>query len=111
MSTLNEEQRKLATKLLIEKTDVFARNDDDIGCIPGLQMNINLKDNTPVQKNYVAVPKPLYPEAKAYIEDLLNRSFIRKSTSSYSSQSCVLEKKTRAYDYAWTTASSTRKPT
>jgi hypothetical protein len=33
MSTLNEEQRKLATKLLIEKTDVFARNDDDIGCI------------------------------------------------------------------------------
>ena len=93
MSTLNEEQRKLATKLLIEKTDVFARNDDDIGCIPGLQMNINLKDNTPVQKNYVAVPKPLYPEAKAYIEDLLYRSFIRKSTSSYSSPVVCARKK------------------
>jgi hypothetical protein len=34
ISALNEEQRKLATKLLIEQTDVFARNDDDIGCIP-----------------------------------------------------------------------------
>ena len=93
MSTLNEEQRKLATKLLIEQTDVFARNDDDIGCIPDLQMNINLKDKTPVQKNYVAVPKPLYPEVKAYIEGLLNRSFIRKSTSSYSSPVVCVRKK------------------
>ena len=93
MSTLNEEQRKLATKLLIEQIDVFARNDDDIGCIPDLQMNINLKDKTPVQKNYVAVPKPLYPEVKAYIEDLLNRSSIRKSTSSYSTPVVCVRKK------------------
>ena len=42
-------------------------------------------DPTPVQKNYMAVPRPLYPEVKSYIEDLLNRQFIRRSSSSYSS--------------------------
>ena len=36
--------------------------------------------NSSVQKNYVAVPKPLYPEVKAYIEDLLNRHFILQFT-------------------------------
>jgi hypothetical protein len=48
-------------------------------------MKINLTDNIPVQKNYNSTPKPLYPEVKQYIEDLLNRKFIRKSKSAYSS--------------------------
>ena len=41
----------------------------------------------------MAVPKPLYPEVKAYIEDLLNRDFIRKSSSSYSSLVVCVRKK------------------
>ena len=49
--------------------------------------------NSSVQKNSVAVPKPLYPEVKAYIEDLLNRDFIRKSFSSYSSPVVCVRKK------------------
>ena len=56
-------------------------------------MNINLTDNIPVQKNYVAVPRPLYPEVKAYIEDLLNKNFIRKSTSPYNSPVVCVRKK------------------
>ena len=56
-------------------------------------MNIQLNDTTPVQKNYVAIPRPLYPEVKAYIEDLLNRNFIRKSKSSYSSPVVCVRKK------------------
>ena len=56
-------------------------------------MDIKLKDRTPVQKNYVAVPRPLYPEVKAYIEDLLNKNFIRRSTSSYSSPVVCVRKK------------------
>lgn len=38
----------------------FAKDDADIGCIPGLQLRINLRDDTPVQKSYYAIPKPLY---------------------------------------------------
>jgi hypothetical protein len=56
-------------------------------------MKINLTDNIPVQKKYNSIPKPLYPEVKQYIEDLLNRKFIRKSKSAYSSPVVCVRKK------------------
>lgn len=93
LGDLNTERRTAATQLLIEEADAFAIDDDDVGCITELQMDIKLNDTTPVQKNYVAVPRPLYPEVKAYIEDLLNKNFIRRSTSSYSSPVVCVRKK------------------
>ena len=71
--------------LFCEEQNAFSENDDDIGKVPNLKLSIKLTDNIPVQKNYVAVPRPLYPEVKAYIEDLLNKNFICKSDSPYSS--------------------------
>ena len=90
---LTESQKRSALKLLCEEQNSFSRNDDDIGIVPDLKLNINLTDNIPVQKNYVAVPRPLYPEVKAYIEDLLNKNFICKSTSPYSSPVVCVRKK------------------
>ena len=75
-------QKEMALKLLTEEADAFAKDDNDVGCIPDLELDLDKEDQTPVQKNYVAVPKPLYPEVKAYIEDLLNWKFIKKSSSS-----------------------------
>ena len=85
LSGLSAHQEDLALKLLDEEADSFARDDSDVGCISDLELNLDLEDQTSDRMNYVAVPKPLYPEVKAYIEDLLNRDFIRKSSSSYSS--------------------------
>ena len=93
LGDLNSEERKAATQLLIEEADAFAIDDDDVGCITELQMDIKLNDSTPVQKNYVAVPRPLFPEVKAYIEDLLNKNFIHRSTSSYSLPVVCVRKK------------------
>eukprot|EP00794_Sanderia_malayensis_P021316 gene21316-23391_t len=93
LPTLNNDQKQLILNLLCEEQDVFSRNEDDIGSVPDLNMDIQLTDNIPVQKNYVAVPRPLYPEVKAYIEDMLNKNFIRKSKSSYSSPVVCVRKK------------------
>ena len=49
-------------KLLIEQQDDFASDNSDVGSVPDLQLKINVKDASPVQKNYVAVPRPLYSE-------------------------------------------------
>ena len=76
LEVLTEEQKKAAASLLVEQ-DAFAKDDDDFGSIPDLELNIDRKDTTPVQKNYAAVPRPLYPEVKSYIEDLLNCKFIK----------------------------------
>jgi hypothetical protein len=82
---LAPEQRSVVLRMLAQEADAFSQNDDDIGCIPDLKVTIKLNDETPVQNNYTAVPRPLYPEVKSYVEDLLNKNYIRMSTSPYSS--------------------------
>ena len=91
--TLTESQKDSVTRMLKEEAASFAKDDQDGGCIPDLQLKIELTDKTPVQKSYVSVPRPLYPEVKAYIEDLLNRGWIKKSTSPYSSPVMCVRKK------------------
>ena len=93
---LISQQRASAVKMLKEHQDSFVKDDSNVGSAQDLQMNISLKDNTPVQKDYVAVPRPLYPEVKNYIEDLLNHQFIKKSTSPYSSPVVCVQKKDKS---------------
>ena len=88
--SLSSDQKLKIKQLLFEERDAFCVDDQDVGCAENLQLKINLLDKTPVQKNYVGVPKPLYPELKHYIEDLLNRGFIQKSKSPYSMRSCCV---------------------
>ena len=93
LSGLTERQRQVVANMLKEECHSFARNDEDIGYIKDLELEINLTTNEPVQKNYVSVPRPLYPEVKQYIEDLLNNEFIRESKSAYSSPVVCIRKK------------------
>lgn len=76
ISHLNDEQQVIVKKMLYEESNAFARDDNDIGCVPSLHMSITLKDDIPVQRSYAAVPKPLYKEVKEYIQDLLARKWI-----------------------------------
>jgi hypothetical protein len=93
LSGLTPEQRRDAMKMLYEEADAFGMDDEDVVGIEELQMNIHLTDDQPLQKKYLSIPRPLYPEVKAYIEDLLNRNFIRKSKSPFSSSVVCVRKK------------------
>ena len=93
LSSLNDDQKSRVSNMLIEESDSFSKGQDDIGCAKDFQLSINLSDQTPVQKTYNAIPKPLYPEVKHYIEDLLNKGFITKSRSNYSSPVVCVRKK------------------
>lgn len=90
---LSPEQQTKVKQLLREECGAFARNDDDVGSIPSLKLKIRLKDTTPVKRTYTSVPKPLHKEVKEYLEDLLNRGWIKKSRSSYSSPIVCVRKK------------------
>ena len=96
LGDLSEDQKMVVINMSREEADSFSKNDDDIGCAEGLQLNINLSDSHPVQKNYTAIPKPLYQEVKQYVEDLLNRGWIRKSRSAYSSPVVCVRKRDRS---------------
>ena len=79
--------------MLSEEEESFSRGDSDIGCAQDLQMELKLHDQTPMQHTYRSLPRHLYEEVKAYIEDLLNRGFITQSSSPYSSSvDCVRKK-------------------
>ena len=95
VESLKPDQKKMIFKPPTEEQDSFASDGNDIGCIKELELELDVVDHTPVQ-NYVAVPKPLYPEVNAYIEDLLNQNFIRRSTLSYSSPVVCVRKKDRS---------------
>ncbi|KAJ8007769.1 hypothetical protein DPEC_G00097640 [Dallia pectoralis] len=62
LSHLDDEQREKVNKMLCDEAGAFARDSDDIGCIPSLQMSITLTDEIPVQRAYSAVPKPLFKQ-------------------------------------------------
>lgn len=53
---LTEDQKIAVVNMLREEADPFSKDDDDVGCAEGLQLNINLSDNRPVQKNYTSIP-------------------------------------------------------
>lgn len=76
-----------------QQCNVFAKDDWDTGCIKDLAMDIQLKDSVSVQKTYNAIPPHLYQEVKAHIQGLLNRGWIQKSCSSYSSPVVCVRKK------------------
>ena len=93
LSHLTVEQRQAAEKMLKEKAGAFVKDDDDMGCIKNLQMNIELHDDKPVQKSYFSVPRRLYIEVKEYLQDLMKRRWITKSSSPYSSPIVCVRKK------------------
>lgn len=90
---LTESQQQIVRQLLREECNAFAFDDNDVGYIPSLNMHITLHDKTPVQKTYISVPKPLLQEVKEYLQDLLNRGWISKSRSPYSSPVVCVRKK------------------
>ena len=75
--------------MLNEERDSFSQSEEDIGVIKDFELDIKLKDDIPVQK----IQCPLYPEVKHYLEELLNKKFIARSNSPYSSSVVCVRKK------------------
>jgi len=50
LSGLTQDQGTVAEAILSEEYESFAFGEEDIACIPDLEMEINLKDHQPVQK-------------------------------------------------------------
>lgn len=92
-SNLDERQKQKVLHMLNENNDIFTQSDDDIGCLHGLEMDIKLKDEEPVQKTYCSIPRPLYQEVKDYLQNLIQKGWITQSRSNYSSPIVCVRKK------------------
>ena len=83
-----------AKQMLWEERGTFSQNPDDIGSVPELQLQLNTIDNVPVQRNYNAIPKPMYAEVRAQIQTMLDNGWIRRAESAWSSPIVLVKKKT-----------------
>ena len=101
LSHLSTEQHQKAVDLITEMSDVVCQDSEDIGDVQNCKMKIRLKDETPVQKSYYSMPKPLHQEVKHYVEDLLNKGWITKSSSNYSSPVVAVMKKDGSLRLCW----------
>jgi len=70
-----------------------SKSDDDIGCVPDLQLSISLNDSTPVTRTYTSVSKPLYQEMKDYLHDPIAQGWVTKSHSPNSSPILCIQKR------------------
>ena len=93
LNHLPPHQRSVAEALLKQETHVFSKDEQDMGCIPDLQMKIRLTDNIPVQRTYQSIPRPLCQEVRDYLQDLVERGWIVKSESPYASPVVCVRKK------------------
>lgn len=89
---LSESQRGEVMKMLWEERGAFAESDEVIGSAEDLQMKIATEDEVPVQKRYNSIPQPLLMEVKGHIEDMLNRGWITRSSSAWSSPVVIVRK-------------------
>ena len=93
LSHLSSEQRVIVKEMLREESGAFAIDDGDIRCAEHLKLEVNLRDDIPVQKTYNSIPKPLYEEVKSHLQDMINRGWISNSKSPYSSPVVCVRKK------------------
>ena len=89
---LTETQQAEVREMLWEERKAFAVG-EEIGCAPDLVMSLDTTDEVPVQKNYNSIPRHLHDAVKDHVQDLLNKGWIKKSTSAWSSPVVVVRKK------------------
>ena len=93
LNMLDEEKQKMVMSMLWDERKAFAKDADDVGDVPELKMDINTGDEAPVQKTYNTISRPLYDAVKQHIEDMLNRGWIVKAKSAWSSPVVIVRKK------------------
>jgi hypothetical protein len=94
---LSDEQEAQLKDMLWEERGAFSQGPEDIGCVPDLVLHLRTEDEVPVQKNYNAIPKPLYPEVRDHIQGMLERGWIKKSESNWASPIVLVKKKTGSF--------------
>ena len=91
-TNLTEDEKEKVRILLRDECNAFA-TDGEVGCVPELEMKINLSDPTPVNKAYSSIPRPLFKEVKDYLADLIQRQWVKRSNSPYASGMVCVRKK------------------
>ena len=95
---LNDNQLAQVQNLLVEFRDCFALDKDPLGFCAQITHDIKTLTDEPVVSQPYRIPKSQEPEVRKIIQEMLNRKFIQKSHSEYSSPVVLVEKPDKSLD-------------
>ena len=79
-------------KLLLQFTDIFAKHDLDLGCMKGVEHNINTGDHQPIKQKLRHTPLGFEKEEEKHLTKLLDTGIIVPSTSEWASPTVLIWK-------------------
>ena len=89
-------QKQEALQLFAEYSDVFVREEEDLGCTTTVCHKIQTTDDTPVAQRHRRIPPNLLAEVKQHLQELLDKGVIVPSQSDYASPIVLVRKKSGA---------------
>ena len=82
-----------AKDLLVSYSDIFSKDELDLGTTNLTKHDIKLTDNTPFKAKYRRIPPHLYEEVRAHMKEMIDLGAIKKSQSPWSSPMVLVRKK------------------
>jgi hypothetical protein len=90
---LNEYEKRVLARLLVEYADVFSRDENDLGLTSLAEHEIDTGDATPIKLPPRRVPQAFTGEDEKALEKLVNQGSVRPSTSPWSSPLQLVRKR------------------
>ena len=95
-SQMDEQQVKQVDQLLYKYREVFAENEQQLGCATGVEHEIHLTSDVPIKLPYRLIPPKCMTEVKAHIKGLLEQGVIEESVSPYAAPVVLVRKKDKS---------------
>ena len=92
-TSCSAEERKALTQLMVQKSNVFALTDKELGQTDLVEHSIELSDSTPIRTAPRRLPYALRSELEDELQKLLDIGCIEPSSSSFASGLVLLRKK------------------
>lgn len=100
VSGLSDDLRAKFKKLITEFSDVFSKDDFDLGCLnSGVEHKIQTFDEIPINEKFRRTPLQFQKQEQEYIEKLLKQGVIEPSVSEWSAAPVLVRKKTGELRY------------
>ena len=100
ISELSDDQKSKFKELIIEFSDVFSKDDFDLGCLnSGVEHKIQTYDEIPINEKFRRTPLQFQKQEQEYLEKLLKQGVIEPSMSEWSAAPVLVRKKTGELRY------------
>ena len=90
---LSQEQALTVAELLVEFSDIFAKNDLELGCFGAIKHKIDTQSAPPIRQRMRRTPLGFEKEEKKHLDDMLDAGVVQPSTSEWASPPVLVRKK------------------